>query len=521
MSRGKRRTAVAPAPAYTQDGRPPVATNVEGATGQLADPQAPAAHHATHENGGSDELSVAGLSGVLADPQTPAAHTHVEADVTGLVADLAARELLSHKNAASGYAGLDGSSKLTGSQQVYGTTANTAAQGNDSRLSDARTPTAHASSHASGGSDVVTLAESHITNLVADLAATEKTANKNAASGYAGLDGSSKLTGSQQKYGTAANTAAEGNDARLSDARTPTAHATSHKSGGSDAIKLDELAAPTDVTTLNASTSAHGLAPKLPGGTTTYYRADGAFATPPGTGGGWTVISNSDTGAQNNWAPTGLSGNTLIEWNGAADAAITGLAGGSAGQIVTVKNVTTTKIATFAHASGSSSAGNKFKNIATSAATPIAPTGALTYQHDGTEWQLDAHEQGALITAPFSAGDYTPDGGTWTVEAGDVLSMGYKLDGRRIHIFVDIGTTTVSGTLQHLRIGAAAWGGFTLNLAASGSILAYMYDAANVVAVLRPHADANKIDFGRFDNALLTAATNLVYARGVFVGMVT
>lgn len=32
------------------------------------------AHHARHENGGADEISVTGLSGVLADPQTPAAH---------------------------------------------------------------------------------------------------------------------------------------------------------------------------------------------------------------------------------------------------------------------------------------------------------------------------------------------------------------------------------------------------------------------------------------------------------------
>ena len=62
--------------------------------------------------------------------------------------------------------------------------------------------------------------------------------------------------------GTTEGTVAAGNDSRFTDARTPTAHATSHKSGGTDAIKLDELAAPTDVTTLNASTTAHGLAPK-------------------------------------------------------------------------------------------------------------------------------------------------------------------------------------------------------------------------------------------------------------------
>lgn len=38
------------------------------------------------------------------------------------------------------------------------------------------------------------------------------------------------------QLGTTATTAAAGNDSRLSDARTPTAHATSHQSGGSDAF---------------------------------------------------------------------------------------------------------------------------------------------------------------------------------------------------------------------------------------------------------------------------------------------
>jgi hypothetical protein len=52
--------------------------------------------------------------------------------------------------------------------------------------------------------------------------------------------------------------------------------------------KLDDLAAPDDNTDLDASTSGHGLLKKLPGGTTTYLRADGTFATPSvggGTGG--------------------------------------------------------------------------------------------------------------------------------------------------------------------------------------------------------------------------------------------
>lgn len=41
------------------------------------------------------------------------------------------------------------------------------------------------------------------------------------------------------------------------------AHAANHKAGGSDPIKLDELATPDDNTNLNASATRHGLLPKL------------------------------------------------------------------------------------------------------------------------------------------------------------------------------------------------------------------------------------------------------------------
>jgi hypothetical protein len=155
---------------------------------------APGLHAPTHAAGGTDPVQLD------------------ESQITGLGTDLAARVLTT-----------------------------------DPRLSDARTPAAHAASHAAGGTDAVTLTEAQITNLPGDLtalaaataavnAAAEHVANKNVANGYAGLDAGSKLTGSQQKYGTAANTAAEGNDARLSDARTPTAHEASHLAAGSDPI---------------------------------------------------------------------------------------------------------------------------------------------------------------------------------------------------------------------------------------------------------------------------------------------
>jgi hypothetical protein len=72
----------------------------------------------------------------------------------------------------------------------------------------------------------------------------------------------------------------------LADDQNPVAHNTSHQSGGSDEIKLDDLKAPDDNTDLNASTTKHGLLPKLSGVSTEFLNGDGDWATPAGGGGG-------------------------------------------------------------------------------------------------------------------------------------------------------------------------------------------------------------------------------------------
>lgn len=91
-------------------------------------------------------------------------------------------------------------------------------------------------------------------------------------------------TSATHDTGTGATNTVLGNDSRLSDARTPTSHAASHKSAGGDSIKLDELAAPTDITTLDASTSHHGLLPKLDGNSAHFLDGTGAYSTPPAGG---------------------------------------------------------------------------------------------------------------------------------------------------------------------------------------------------------------------------------------------
>jgi len=77
----------------------------------------------------------------------------------------------------------------TPSLRTLGTGALQAAAGNDARLSDARTPSAHAASHGDGGSDEVTVAESQVTGLTAALAGKVPSSRT-----FAGLDLSTDRT---------------------------------------------------------------------------------------------------------------------------------------------------------------------------------------------------------------------------------------------------------------------------------------------------------------------------------------
>jgi hypothetical protein len=137
-------------------------------------------------------------------------------------------------------------------------------------------------------------------------------------------------------------------------------------------------------------------------------------------------ITSTSTGAVNNWAP-GVDGHTLIEWNGAADATFSGLTLGQAGLTVTVKNVTTTKVAYFLHQSGLSSVGNKFTNYIASGLTPVAPLGTVTYRHDGTSWQIVSHVQGATLP-------WVPADGSGASLVFNVVTANYLVAGRLVYV---------------------------------------------------------------------------------------
>jgi hypothetical protein len=133
----------------------------------------------------------------------------------------------------------------------------------DPRLTDARTPTLHASTHKHGGSDEVATASS-------------------VANGIPKAASSGLLDIGWLPTGTSATTLCVGNDARLSDSRTPTAHKSTHATGGTDILLPSDIGAadlvhthiPSAITGLilsNAKDFSHAANNPALGGQTYYF----------------------------------------------------------------------------------------------------------------------------------------------------------------------------------------------------------------------------------------------------------
>lgn len=119
-----------------------------------------AAHHATHEPGGSDAIAALNAS-VLTSGTLPDARLSANVQLKPLaVADLPAHAARHQPGGADALA-VDAVA-ATGSLRTLGTGAQQAASGTDSRFTDARTPAAHHATHEPGGSDPLAIVPASI-----------------------------------------------------------------------------------------------------------------------------------------------------------------------------------------------------------------------------------------------------------------------------------------------------------------------------------------------------------------------
>ena len=300
------------------------------------DPRTPTAHATSHESGGSDEVAHQDLSGT-------GTNTHAQVDshisstsnphsVTAAQAGAAptthasqhqhggADEVATATPAANAIPKADGSGKLnawvdaTGSGDVVGPASATdealarydgttgkLIQNSGATLTDAGVLTVPGAITSTGGGVTANTGAGSFGSVSAGTGGISTTGSITVSGTVDGrdvaLDGTNQdnhIASTSNPHSTdignlGSGTLAELNsavsDATLddsNDSRTPTAHASTHQSGGSDPIKLDDLAATDDNTDLNATVSSHGLLPKLGGGTTDFLRADGTWQPPPG-----------------------------------------------------------------------------------------------------------------------------------------------------------------------------------------------------------------------------------------------
>ena len=129
-------------------------------------------------SGGIAESAVTNLTSDLAAKANAASLATVA--TSGAYSDLSGKPSLATVATSGSYADLTNKPTLgTAASLSVGTTTGTVAAGDDSRFTNARTPTAHASTHASVGSDPVTIAQSQVTGLVTDLKAASSVITSN------------------------------------------------------------------------------------------------------------------------------------------------------------------------------------------------------------------------------------------------------------------------------------------------------------------------------------------------------
>lgn len=273
---------------------------------------------ASNGSGGGAVASVNGQTGVVV-----LGATDVGADPSGtasasMSAHVAAADphtqyqRESEKGAASGYASLDGATKVPIAQIPTGSTSTTVCIGNDARLSDARTPTAH--THAAADIVSGTLATALLGSGTANSSTFlrgDQTWATPADTGITQLTGD--VTAGPGSGSQAATIAANAvTNTKLADMAQATIKGRAVGAGTGDPTDLTPAQA---TAILDAFTSAlKGLVPASGGGTTNFLRADGTWAAPPGGGGSGASLEASiltATQAVSVLTPTTLTGCTF------------------------------------------------------------------------------------------------------------------------------------------------------------------------------------------------------------------
>jgi hypothetical protein len=159
------------------------------------------------------------------------------------------------------------------------------------------------------------------------------------------------------------------------------------------------------------------------------------------------TLSVVSTGAVTALAIPSGTGDLVIYADNASLLDVQGITAGIANQRLRIVSRAAGQVNFFSqHASAP--AANRLINAVTSGPTPLAAgygVADFVYDSSVSRWRLTGHLQGQPITVAYTAGDFTADAGTWTVDAGDLLAFRYLLTDRMLTVQVVLTSTTTNG----------------------------------------------------------------------------
>lgn len=223
----------------------------------------------------------------------------------------------------------------------------------------------------------------------------------------------------------------------------------------------------TDVTTNNATTSQHGWLPKLPGGTSTWLRADGTFTAPPGA------------------SYTGSAGVNLIGSDFSADCAVVGCLGAA---------VTWSNTSTFTGVVDASGATSTAPNKSGTSLPATCTVGQTYVKTDADKTKVD-YRCTATDTWTQQVGDRT--GASITATTGGT-STAYTL------ALTPSLTAYADGLTVRAKLHAANGASPTLSVDSIGAKPIYRRNAAATPSAIQASALAATVYEFTYDSALNT-----------------
>ena len=230
--------------------------------------------------------------------------------------------------------------------------------------------------------------------------------------------------------------------------------------------------------------------------------------------GGPVNATTTSTGAQNDFAPSGITfvagQTTVLRCNNASLLTIQGLAGGVDGAVLCIVSVGAAQVDLASQNVGSTAA-NRLINGVTGTVSLAAGGGIARFLYDGTtaRWRLLDHQQGGWIAVAFAAGNFTASGAmTWTVDAGDQNAYAYLVDAAKktMVLSVTLSTTTVGGTLANI-LNVKLPGGFTA-ARLQDTTISLSDNGVLTTGFAELSASGTVVQLLRADVANFTAATN-------------